>query len=144
MSEAATAHVEYVHRAWQAHPRQLARIRAEVRRWLTPLTLPADAKQDLVLAVSEAASNAIEHAYTSTTPDGTVELTFWTEAGALCIEIVDRGHWKTPSTQPDGRGRGLPIMRTLVEFVMIHYDTRGTRVLLRQPLKPAESAALPP
>jgi anti-sigma regulatory factor (Ser/Thr protein kinase) len=144
MSKASTTHVEYVYRAWRAHPRQLAPIRAEVRRWLTPLTLAPEAKQDIVLAVSEAASNAIEHAYPSATPGATVELTFWTEARALCIEIVDHGLWKTPSTHSEGRGRGLPIMRALVEFVMIHYDLRGTRVLLRQPLSPAGTAALVP
>jgi anti-sigma regulatory factor (Ser/Thr protein kinase) len=144
MNEAPTQHVEFVHQTWRAHPRQLASIRAEARRWLTSLRLPDDAKQDIVFAVSEAASNVVEHAYARTTSDDTVELTFWTEARAVCIEIVDHGRWKVPSTGPDGRGRGLPIMRNLVEFVLVHYDARGTRVLLRQPLTPAGPAVLAP
>ncbi len=134
MSEATAEHFEFVHQAWRAHPRQLARIRAEVRRWLTAVTLPDDGKQDIVLAVSEAASNAVEHAYTPTASDGTVELTFWVEPEAVCIEIVDHGLWKRPSTCSTGRGRGLPIIQNLVECVLIRYDRRGTRVLLRQPL----------
>jgi Histidine kinase-like ATPase domain len=54
-------------------------MRAEVRRWLAPLALTGDAEDDLVLAVSEAATNCVEHAYIPATADDTVELTFWTE-----------------------------------------------------------------
>jgi anti-sigma regulatory factor (Ser/Thr protein kinase) len=38
-------------------------VRDEVGRWLTVLGWPADQGEDIVLAVSEAVSNAIEHAY---------------------------------------------------------------------------------
>ena len=85
MTESATAiggaeRSQFVHRIWPAYPRHLAALRAEVRRWLAPLVLPGDAENDILLAVNEAASNCVEHAYTPTTVDGTVELTFWTEA----------------------------------------------------------------
>ena len=33
-----------------------------------------------------------------------------------------------------GQGRGIPVMRALIESVLIHYDNRGTEVFLRQPL----------
>ena len=110
MTESATAiggaeRSEFVHRIWPAYPRHLAALRAEVRRWLSPLALSGDAENDLLLAVNEAASNCVEHAYTSATVDGTVELTFWTEPGSVCVEIVDQGRWRTPSGQPTGRGR---------------------------------------
>ena len=125
---------EFAHRVWPAHPRQLAPLRAEVRRWLAPLALTGDAEDDLVLAVSEAASNCVEHAYSPPTADDTVELTFWTEPHAVCVDIVDHGEWRTPSDQPTGRGRGIEIMQRLIAFVLIRHDTRGTRVLLRHPL----------
>jgi serine/threonine-protein kinase RsbW len=125
---------EFVHRSWPAHPRQLAPLRAEVRCWLTPFTLPDDAEDDLVLAVSEAASNSVEHAYVPPTADDTVELTFWTEARAIYVVIVDHGRWRTPSDQPTRRGRGIEIMQRLIAFVLIHHDHRGTRVLFRHPL----------
>jgi serine/threonine-protein kinase RsbW len=125
---------EFVHRSWPAYPRHLAALRAEVRRWLAPLALPGDAKNDLLLAVNEAASNCIEHAYAPVTVDGTVELTFWTEPGSVCVEIVDHGRWRTPCGQPTGRGRGIAIMQRLIPVVLIHYDNRGTRVLLSHPL----------
>ncbi len=126
--------LEFVRRTWLARPRQLAPLRAEVRRWLAPLDLPGQAEDDLVLAVSEAASNCVEHAYSPATADDIVELTFWTEPHAVCIQIIDHGQWRTPCDQPTRRGRGIAIMQQLIAFVLIRHDTRGTRVFLRHPL----------
>jgi serine/threonine-protein kinase RsbW len=125
---------EFAHRVWPAHPGQLSPLRAEVRRWLAPLALEGDAEDDMVLAVAEAASNCVEHAYLPATADDTVELTFWTEPQAVCVEIVDHGEWQVPSEYPTGRGRGIQIMQRLMAFVLIRHDSRGTRVLLRHPL----------
>jgi anti-sigma regulatory factor (Ser/Thr protein kinase) len=125
---------EFVHRCWPAHPRQLAPLRAEVRRWSTPIALTGDVEHDFVLAVSQAASNSIEHAYTPPTTDDTVGLIFWTESCALCVEVVGHGLWRTPPVQPTGRGRGIELMQRLIASVSIHHDNHGTRVLLRHPL----------
>ena len=97
---------EFVHRSWPAYPRHLAALRAEVRRWLAPLALPGDAKNDLLLAVNEAASNCVEHAYTPATVDGTVELTFWTEPRSVCVEIVDHGGVADPLRSVHGTRSG--------------------------------------
>ena len=93
-----------------------------------------------MLAVDEAAANAVLHAYG---PDesGVVELTLWTEHGpdeadaTLSIEIVDHGHWRPPGEPHVGGGRGIPLMSNVVESVLIHYDDRGSRVLLRMPVR---------
>ena len=134
---------EFVHRSWPAHPRQLAPLRGEVRRWLAPLALGEDAEDGLVLAVSEAASNTVEHAYTSPTADDTVELTFWTESRAVCLEVVDHGRWQAPSDDPGEHGRGIDMKRRLVAFVLIHHDGRGTRVHFRHPLPTVRSRPAP-
>jgi anti-sigma regulatory factor (Ser/Thr protein kinase) len=137
----------FVRRIWPAHPRELALMRAEVRRWLVPLALAGDVEGDVVLAVSEAASNSVEHAYIPATAHDTVDVTFWTEPHALYIEIVDHGVWQTPSDQPTGCGRGIGIMQRLMAFVLIRHDTRGTRVLPRHPLPGSPSprcTTLPP
>jgi anti-sigma regulatory factor (Ser/Thr protein kinase) len=137
---------EFVHRSWPADARQLAPMRTEVRRWLAPLALLGDAEDDVVLAVNEAASNCVDHAYAAANVDGTVELTFWTEARCVCIEIVDHGVWRTPADQPTGRGRGIDMMRRLMGSVLIHYDRRGTRVFLSYPrsdTRPGRRATTP-
>ena len=99
--------VEFVHRSWPADPEQLVLIRRELSSWLAPLALTEVEIADVVLAVDEAAANAVRHAYG---PDetGVVELTFWTEGG-----------------------RGIPLMSHMSESVLIRYDDRGSRVLLR-------------
>jgi serine/threonine-protein kinase RsbW len=125
--------VEYVHRSWPADPRQLSIIRHLVCGWLYPLGLEADETSDLVLAVDEAVTNAIEHAYGGE-EHGTVELLLWTEPETLCIEVVDHGTWKAPPVRMSHRGRGIHVMRSLADSVLIHFDERGTRVLLRRRL----------
>ena len=125
--------VEYVHRSWPATARQLAVIRRAVRDWLHPLPLDDQRADDLVLAVDEATTNAVEHAY-GPDEDGSVEVLLWTEADALCIEVVDHGTWKPPSPSASSRGLGIQVMRAALDSVLIHYDARGTRVLLHKAL----------
>ena len=124
-------HVEFVHRSWPADSEQLVLIRRELADWLAPLGLTDEETADVVLAVDEAAANAVRHAYG---PDesGAVELTMWTEPGTLSIEVVDHGSWRPPAPDPSGEsGRGIPLMSNMAESVLIHYDGRGSRVLLR-------------
>ena len=132
----AREHVEFVHRSWPADPEQLVRIRRARAGWLAPLSLTEDEVADVVLAVDEAAANAVRHAYG---PDeaGVVELTLWTEPASgsvpatLSIEVVDHGSWRPPAEVPTDGGRGIGLMTTMSESVLIHYDHRGSRVLLR-------------
>lgn len=129
-------HIEFVHRSWPADATQLSVIRHELAGWLAPLALTEGETADVVLAVDEAAANSVRHAYG---PDesGVVELTLWTEAASdsepatLCIEVVDHGHWRTPAEQPAEGGRGIGLMNTMSESVLIRFDGRGSRVLLR-------------
>ena len=136
------------HRVWPARAGALTRIRHEVRRWLAPLEVMPDAGADLVLAVNEAAANAIDHAYRTGEEHlddrAVVEVFFWTEPGAVLFEVVDHGHWRPPSSNTAGGGRGIEIMQRLVEAVLIHHDARGTRVLLRHSLPGHPRPVLPP
>ena len=139
------------HRVWPARAGALTPIRREVRWWLAPLDVIPEAEADLVLAVNEAAANVIDHAYRTgadtggDTDDGraVVEVFFWTEPGAVLLEVVDHGQWRPPGPHAAGRGYGIAIMHRLVEAVLIHHDARGTRVLLRHSL-PARPLTLLP
>jgi anti-sigma regulatory factor (Ser/Thr protein kinase) len=139
----ASGRVEFVHRSWPADPAQLSVIRRELAGWLAPLALTDDEVAGVVLAVDEAAANAVRHAY-GPGGSGVVELTMWTEPGTLCVEVVDHGSWVPPATDtaPDGLadgGRGIPLMSSMAEAVLIHHDGRGSRVLLRHPVADGES-----
>lgn len=127
-----------LHSVWTADPVHLPHIRALTRGWLQPLTLGADTEYDVVLAVNEAASNAIEHAYLTPGPSDLVAVSFWTEPRHLYIEVADDGRWRPRDTDPDHRGSGILIMQKIVESVSILKELGGTRVLLIHPI-PARS-----
>ena len=138
MDREAIGRVEFVHRSWPADPAQLTVIRHELARWLAPLSLSEEETADVVLAVDEAAANAVCHAY-GPGESGVVELTMWTEPDTLCIEVVDHGHWRPPAERPTEGGRGIGLMSTMAEAVLIQYDGRGSRVLLRHRVPDAEA-----
>jgi anti-sigma regulatory factor (Ser/Thr protein kinase) len=147
MHQDVPGHVEFVHRSWPADPDQLVLIRRELGSWLTPLALTEDEVADVVLAVDEAAANAVRHAY-APEESGAVELTLWTEPGTLSIEVVDHGSWRAPEEEPIQGGHGIPLMSRMSESVLIHFDSRGSRVLLRHriplPQDPARQSAAAP
>lgn len=130
MDQETPGHVEFVHRSWPADPEQLSLIRRELAGWLAPLSLTDNETADVVLAVDEAAANAVRHAY-GPGESGQVELTMWTEPGTVCIEIVDHGSWQQPADEPAVSGRGITLMNSMADAVLIHFDDRGSRVLLR-------------
>ena len=134
MTERSAEPVWSVSRSWRADATQLRAIRADLRRWLAPVGLCDDAVDDVVLAVSEAASNVVDHAYDPVLEHGTVDISMQAEGGSLRIDVVDHGRWRTPSVGPTGRGRGIAMMNRLVDAVLIHYDPQGTRVVLYYPL----------
>lgn len=119
--------VEFVHRVWPADPAQLSVIRGELAGWLAPLALGDDDAAAVVLAVDEAAANAVRHAY-GDGESGVVELTLWTERDTLCVEVADHGSWQPPD---DDGGRGIGLMSFMSESVLIGFDGQGSRVLLR-------------
>ena len=99
----------------------MAPIRTHVRGWLAPLVLPGDAEDDIVLAVSEAATNCVEHAYPAGTSGGTVRAYLLDRSPASLPRVVDHGTWQPPADQPAHRGRGIEMMRRVMTTVLIHY-----------------------
>lgn len=98
--------------------------------WLEPL-VPGDAVTDIVLAVNEACSNCIEHAYRDTRP-GVIEIEASVDSDSygpqIAICVADFGTWRAPPSQPTTRGRGLPIMSALSDDVDLQRTSAGTTV----------------
>lgn len=124
---------DVLRRVWPADPGVLTDIRDAVRCWLGGVELTADVCEDLVYATSEAASNAVEHAYRAPVVAETVTITMWSEPGMVNIEIVDRGSWVPATDEPTTRGHGLPLIRGMVDSVSIDSRPGGTTVSLRHP-----------
>lgn len=99
------------------HLRELSPLRQIVSAYATRAGLPADRSEDVVLAVTEIASNAIEHG----SPPATARL--WTTSTSMICQITDTGRYTRPlagllpppSTQ--FRGRGLWMVHQLCDQV---------------------------
>ncbi|MHB8531133.1 MAG: ATP-binding SpoIIE family protein phosphatase [Solirubrobacteraceae bacterium] len=109
-----------------AVPGVLAGLRRTVGRWLGGQGAEEEAIFDITLAVSEAAANAVEHAYGAR--DSTFTIEARREAGEIRVTVRDNGRWR--STRPYGRGRGLAIMRSLVDGLEIERGEGGTNVTI--------------
>jgi PAS domain S-box-containing protein len=110
-----------------ATPASLRTSRQQVTGWAARAGLSQGHAVDLHLALGEAATNAIEHAY----PDGDGEFTIEvarTHTGGVRATVSDRGRWRPPPSDPGYRGRGLMVIREIAENVEIQRGERGTRV----------------
>jgi anti-sigma regulatory factor (Ser/Thr protein kinase) len=106
----------------------IPQLRQGLRAFLHPGGLSADESQDLVLAVCEAATNAVEHAQHPEVPffDVSAEI----GSGVVTVEVRDHGGWQEP-TPSSYRGRGLAMMRALTDTT-ITAGRHGTTVTIRK------------
>ena len=113
------------HWRWLSIPTSIRAMRLELHPFLDITGLPEDELDDLVLAASEAAANAVEHARLPTSPFFDV----LTEVGERRARIViqDHGRWRA-STAPGGRG--LQMIGVLADATLT-VGSRGTTVVLR-------------
>src|SRR5260370_20210503 len=95
-----------------------------------------DTMADLKLAVTEAVSNSVRHAY-GEDGDGHVDITYRLEPDRLRIEVVDDGNGFDPDEAPalDGEelsegGLGIAIIRTIADEFEIQSSpgARGSRL----------------
>ena len=113
-------------------PVHVAGLRRRLRDWLPQMGMGEDEVFDTVLAVSEAAANAIEHAIEPTV--GCVDVSVAPAEGRVAVTIHDHGRWK--DTPPDAdRGRGLELIEALAEAPVINKSAAGTTVSFRAALR---------
>lgn len=107
---------------------ELSPLRHALRRWLVEAGLDDGAADDVVLATSEAATNAVEHAYRDVVGDRPmVGISAVAVADGVRIEVRDAGLWKSRPSQTS-RGRGLGIARALLGDVEVRTGPSGTTV----------------
>jgi anti-sigma regulatory factor (Ser/Thr protein kinase) len=111
----------------------LPSLRRELSALLSTSTLSADETYDLLLSVSEAASNAVEHAQDPLEPffDVVAEV----EETTVTVTVTDHGRW-LPPTASAFRGRGLEMMAVLADTTVVT-GIDGTAVTIRKPAAPA-------
>lgn len=89
---------------------------------------------DVILAVNEALANSAEFAYVDG-GEGTFDLEAVHDPSrrTLTVTVSDRGRWRetNPLNRQRCRGRGIPLMRTLADSVIIDTSGLGTSVCMR-------------
>jgi anti-sigma regulatory factor (Ser/Thr protein kinase) len=112
--------------AWQLHE-----VRRAVERALGVADFEPERAEDVVLAVNELATNAVEHG----SPEA--QLSLWSGPDGLVCEIDDSGSLRDPlpglqAPHPaEPRGRGVWIARQLCDALHVWVDGHGTHVRLR-------------
>ncbi|MGY2066565.1 SpoIIE family protein phosphatase [Blastococcus sp. SYSU DS0619] len=112
-----------------AVPSALPGVRRQLNAWLSGLGMGEQDRVGVMVAVGEACANAAEHAYRGTEP-GPMSVAAQVDVdGVLTVIVHDEGTWRPPDRDPGDRGRGLLIMRQLVDGVTLEED-HGTTVTL--------------
>jgi anti-anti-sigma factor len=109
-----------------AQPEALVTIRRVLGQWLGKLDATPEEIADFILACNEAAANVVEHAYGA--EEGLVEV------DAVCVErevevtVRDFGRWRSP--RGTEQGRGLQMMKALLDTVEVQRKSVGSEVHL--------------
>jgi serine phosphatase RsbU (regulator of sigma subunit)/anti-sigma regulatory factor (Ser/Thr protein kinase) len=114
-----------------ATPESLAQIRTIVRRWLSRAGADDDETSELLVAISEACSNVVEHAYGAA--GGKVELRLELDGSEVLATVTDHGRWRMP--RGEQRGRGTTLMRAFSDSLTVEKGPEGTTVGIRRRLK---------
>ena len=113
-------------------------VRHALRGLLSGLEVPDDVTADIALAVTEACTNAVVHAY----PDGAgaIRVTASHVDGGLVVTVRDHGGGMAPRVDTPGLGVGLPVIAAIAQSVEIDSPAGGgTEVRMRFSLgNPAE------
>jgi serine/threonine-protein kinase RsbW len=114
-----------------AVPASCARARYEIAAALEGLAVDIAA---VALAVSEAVTNAVVHAYRyreTPHPDDRVNVSVTADADGVWITVIDDGVGMSPRDDSPGLGLGLHVIATLTDQLLIVQGESGTRVHMR-------------
>ena len=105
---------------------RLVHMRRAFRQWLVGQRLAVDVDA-VIIATSEAAANAVEHAYRGIEPGRIVIEAVIDRYDCLSVMVLDEGRWGT-QLHDAVRGRGLSVLRAIADEVDVRPSDRGTIV----------------
>lgn len=111
-----------------ADPEHLRPVRHAIAYWAAGVGLAPERVDDLELAVGEALSNSIEHAYPI--DGGAIEIDGLVVESELRVRVHDHGGWREPRPHPGWRGRGISMIHALADQAGVEPRERGTTVTM--------------
>jgi serine/threonine-protein kinase RsbW len=123
-----------------AVPASVSELRHALSQRLQSLPVPEELVEDIGLAVSEAATNAVLHAYVGDSEPGPLLLSARLMDDRVHVVIRDHGRGMTPRPDSPGLGLGLPLMTRLADAVQIStHPNGGTEVRMTFTVEADES-----
>lgn len=111
--------------------------RASVGGWLRNLAVAKEVVADVVLAVSEACTNAVVHGYRDR-PTGTFRLVGDRVGGDVRVIVSDNGCGLAPRLDSPGLGAGLPLMAMLAKSLEVRRAAGGHGTVVTMAFATAE------
>lgn len=114
-----------------ARPESITPLRRSVVEYATASGVSPRRGEDVALAVSEALSNVVIHAYDDRDAPGDVRVDAWIADDALQVAVCDDGGGMSRRRPSPGLGLGLALMRQVAETLLIESDGAGPGVCVR-------------
>ena len=117
---------------FRAHSGAVGHARKTALEFAREHDAPATKLDAIALAVSEATTNVVVHAYRRAPAAGTFSLDLELDGGSLVIDVRDDGDGIRPRLDSPGLGLGLPIIASVADaFAVAPGDNGGTCVSMR-------------
>jgi serine/threonine-protein kinase RsbW len=123
-----------------ARPENVAVVRHVLGALAEALDLPRAVTEDMRLAVTEACTNVVRHAYAD--GDGAIDVIVRPKGGELEVVVEDSGRGIGPSPDTAGPGLGLPLIAALADSLEIERTASAGSRLVMSFLRARESPAM--
>ena len=118
-----------------ARPESIAPVRAAVSAFAAEHGADPETIQAVELAVSEAATNVVMHAYIEAPAPGEIRVEVAVTDGALHVAVEDSGRGVRPRPDSPGMGVGMMLMAQMCdELVVTDRVAGGALIVMRFPL----------
>src|SRR3954471_3902159 len=116
-------------RACRGMPESVAHARRSIVEHVRRLGATPAALAAVELAVSEATTNVVQHAYDDRNDPGPLTVAAETSEGCLLVTVADRGRGMRPRPDSPGLGLGLPLISQMTQSFEVHQPPDGGTVL---------------
>ncbi len=114
------------HERWPARPESVGPLRRAIDEFAASGGASQRQREDIGVAVSEALTNAVVHAYDGAV--GVLAVDAWMSARSLNVVVCDEGGGMLPRTSTRGIGLGLGLIVRMTRKLAIEESEHGMRV----------------